>query len=191
MSIASPTAQVARIARRAVPTPDVRTRQAWLMALIALLAWSLSVGTSTVLHVGGVWHQVALFLHLASLVAGLGSVLTIDFLAMQWMLGQRTLRSVVTFAAGTTPLVWAGFVGLVATGALLSPDLSSDLTRTKLLLVLLVGLNGAFAGVMQERLAAAGARVSRWLLAQGVLVAMISQVAWWGAVLVGFVNSQA
>ena len=57
-------------------------------------------------------------------------------------------------AAAAGPLIWTGLFGLIATGALLKPDLSSPLTVTKLLLVLLVAWNGAAMSVLRRRLAA-------------------------------------
>lgn len=162
-----------------------------MLALLAASGLATSIWVSTYVHVvDPAWHDVVLFAHMASLVAGLGSVLAIDFLGLQWVLGRRSLQSVLTISAAASPLVWVGFAGLVATGSLLSPDLSSEMTRTKLVLVLLVALNGAFAGVMQDRLESAAAHPSRRLLAQGALTALVSQVAWWGATLVGFLNSQ-
>jgi hypothetical protein len=72
----------------------------------------------------------------------------------------------------------------------LSPDLDNGLTRLKLALVLVVALNGAFTGVVQHRLEETGGRASPALLGVGVATAMVSQVGWWGAAVVGFLNSQ-
>jgi hypothetical protein len=89
---------------------------------------------------------------MASLIAGLGAVLTVDFFALQWLLGRRTLRDVVAVSGGVPLLIWGGLLGLMASGAFLSPDLSSGLTRAKLALVLVVALNGAFPSLVQPRL---------------------------------------
>jgi hypothetical protein len=156
----------------------------------ALVGWSAALWVSAHVQVDPTLYRAALFTHLASLVAGLGAALTVDYFALLWLLGRRSLREVLTVSGGTSLLVWSGLAGLVASGALLSPDLGSGLTRLKLALVLVVALNGAFATVVQHRLEAAGYRASRRLLAQGVGTAMVSQVGWWGAALVGFLNSQ-
>lgn len=166
-----------------------RTRRTALVALIAAAGWAGSVTFSVVVHISRSWHEIVLFGHLASLVVGLGAVLAVDFHALQWLLRRRSLRSVLTVAGDLTPLVWVGFVGLLATGALLTPDLSNPLTITKLTLVLLVGLNGAYAGHIHVRLTAAGEHNSR-LIVPAVISATISQVAWWSAALLGFISTQ-
>lgn len=171
-------------------TTHTRTREAVGLGLVALACWSASLWVSMHVQADPSLYRAALFAHLASLVAGLGAALTVDYFALLWLLGRRTLREVLTVSGGTSPLVWTGLAGLVGSGALLSPDLGSGLTWLKLALVLVVALNGAFAGVVQQRLEEAGARASSTLLGLGVASAMVSQVGWWGAAVVGFLNSQ-
>lgn len=166
-----------------------RTPRTALVALLATAGWAGSLTVSQFIEVTPTWHQIALFAHLASLVAGLGSVLAVDFHALQWMLRRRSLRSVLTVAADLTPLVWVGFVGLLATGVLLAPDLSSPLTITKLGLVLLVGLNGAYAGHMQVRMKSVREPSTR-LIVPATISAATSQIAWWGAAFIGFASTQ-
>jgi hypothetical protein len=170
--------------------PDTRTREAIGLGLVALAGWSAALWVSVHVQADPLLYRAALFVHLASLVAGLGSALTIDYLALLWLLGRRTLREVLTVSRGTALLVWTGLAGLVGSGALLSPDLDNGLTRLKLALVLVVALNGAFTGVVQHRLEETGGRASPALLGVGVATAMVSQVGWWGAAVVGFLNSQ-
>lgn len=167
-----------------------RTRRTALFALVATAGWAGSLTMSVLIDVAPGWQQIALFGHLASLVVGLGAVLAVDFHALQWLLRRRSLRSVLTVAGDLTPLVWVGFVGLLATGTFLTPDLSSPLTITKLALVLLVGLNGVYAGHVHVRMKAAGKHHAR-LLAPAILSATTSQVAWWGAALLGFASTQS
>jgi hypothetical protein len=172
------------------PSADrIRRREALALGLLAVVGWAATLWVSSHLHVDLTLHRAALFAHMASLVAGLGAALTVDYLALLWLLGRRTLREVLTMSRGVSLLVWTGLVGLMGSGALLSPDLSSGLTRVKLGLVLLVALNGAYASVVTHRLAGAG-DPPRSLLAQGVLTAVVSQVGWWGAAVVGFLNAQ-
>ena len=85
--------------------------------------------------------------------------------------------------------IWLGYAGLVATGVLLEPDLTSLATRVKLVLVLMVGWNGVLAMVLHGRLASVtGGALGRRLLLTAVGSATVSQVGWWGAMLVGFFN---
>lgn len=167
-----------------------RTREAAALALAALAAWSAALWVSTHVQVDPSLYRAALFVHLASLVAGLGAALTVDYFALQWVLGRTSLREVLTVSGGASPLVWTGLAGLVGSGALLSPDLGNGLTQLKLALVLVVALNGAFARVVQHRLEEAGHRASTRLLGVGVACATVSQVGWWGAAMVGFLNAQ-
>ncbi|MEV4927111.1 hypothetical protein [Streptomyces roseoverticillatus] len=56
-----------------------------------------------------------------------------------------------------------------------------------------LSLNGLQAGLLNRRMAAArrpGARPPRRFLAWGGATALVSQACWWGAVIIGFRNSQ-
>jgi hypothetical protein len=186
----APPGSSAGVAPPQVSAYRIRRREALGLALLAVVGWSAALWVSAHLHVDPTLDRVALFAHMASLVAGLGAALTIDYLALLWLLGRRTLREVLLLSRGTSALVWTGLVGLMASGALLSPDLSSGLTRVKLALVLMVALNGAYASLVQHRLEGAGSHPPRSLMARGVLTAFVSQAGWWGAAVVGFLNSQ-
>ncbi|MER6487208.1 hypothetical protein V6P99_37340 [Streptomyces virginiae] len=57
--------------------------------------------------------------------------------------------------------------------------------------MLLLSLNGVQAFALHQRLAAVGGGpVSRRLMIRGAVTASVSQAAWWGAVAIGFLNSQ-
>lgn len=172
-------------------TPVLARRQAALSAGAVLAGWSAALWVSAHVETDPVLHQVALFAHLACLIAGLGAVLTIDYVAAQWLLGRRRLADLLLVSATTPPLVWAGLVGLMTTGALLGPDLDNPATRAKLALVLLLALNGVQAAVVQRRLETAGDSPARSLLFRASATAVVSQVGWWGATLVGFLTTQA
>ncbi|MGW4893816.1 hypothetical protein ACWEQL_16345 [Kitasatospora sp. NPDC004240] len=159
--------------------------------LAVSLIWATSTWTAGQLHVGPAVHTVALFIHLAALVVGFGAVLTIDYLGLLWMLGRRTLRQVVDFTAPLHVPVWGGLAGLTLSGVMLEPQLSSGLTQVKLGLVLLIALNGLYATTLHRRLEEYGdERPPAALLARGGASALVSQAGWWGAVLIGFYNTQ-
>ena len=129
-----------------------------------------------------------------SLVVSFGAVLVIDWHGLLWLAGRRGLTESTRLAAGVGPLIWGGLAGLMATGALLHPDLSSPLTVTKLVLVLAVAWNGAAMSPLRRRLARLPAYVKPadlprrdWRLMMTATV--ISQVGWFGAIVIGFVNS--
>uniref|UniRef100_UPI002F915955 hypothetical protein n=1 Tax=Streptomyces sp. NBC_01001 TaxID=2903713 RepID=UPI002F915955 len=156
--------------------------------------WAAAVWTATHLQADPRLHSVALFVHLVSLVVGFGGVLTVDWLALQWLMGRRSLPEVLRTADGVHLPVWLGLAGLVASGVLLHPDPASPLTQVKLVLVLVVALNGLHAWTLQPRLsalcAAPGAAAPRLLLLRAVSTVLVSQLGWWGATVIGFLNTR-
>lgn len=82
-------------------------------------------------------------------------------------------------------------LGLVASGVMLQPDLGSAPTRIKLGLVLTLTLNGLQAGLLNRRMSQRSTTaLTPRLLARGAATALVSQACWWGAVIIGFRNSQ-
>ena len=162
----------------------------WAVAALVCVGWSTAVWTAAHVSTDPVLEKAALFVHLASLVAGFGAVLALDWWGLQWLLGRRTLPEVAGLSGGTHHLVWIGLGGLVLSGVLLSPDLGSPLTQLKLVLVLVVSLNGVQAHALQRRLELL-AELPRAILARCVLTAGVSQVGWWGCMVIGFVNSRS
>ncbi|RZU73050.1 hypothetical protein EV384_1446 [Micromonospora kangleipakensis] len=167
-----------------------RTARLASSAVVGVLAAAIWVSAHIHVHVNPVLHRAALFVHLISLVIGFGAVLTVDWFGLMWLLRRRPLQQVLAVADGAHLLIWLGLAGLVASGALLHPDLTSPLTLAKLALVLLVALNGVHAWAVNRRAAAYPANLPRRLLARTVLVVLISQVGWWGATVIGFLNSR-
>ncbi|MGC0327144.1 hypothetical protein RKD23_000134 [Streptomyces sp. SAI-170] len=134
---------------------------------------------------------VALFLHLGALVIGLGSVLAIDHYGLLWLLGKRSLRQALECAGPLHVPVWTGLAALVLSRIALDPDPWAPLTHIKLVLVLLIALNGVHAQALHHTLVhQEGAGPPRRLLVRGVISAVLSQLGWWGAVTIGFLNSR-
>ncbi|MEV4435488.1 hypothetical protein [Streptomyces sp. NPDC049585] len=174
----------------AVPAPPVAPALRTLAASLGVCAlWAAAVWTAVHLRADPLLHDVALFVHLASLVVGFGAVLTVDWLGLLWLAGKRPLAEVLRTSAAVHPPIWLGLAGLVGSGVLLQPSLSAPLTQVKLALVLLVALNGIHAHVLQERLTTT-ARVGRALLVRCGATVLVSQLGWWGATLIGFLNSR-
>lgn len=168
----------------------------WLLAAVGALAAALlaaSCWTSGHVHAGVTLQTAARFLHVASLVVGLGAVLAVDWLAVLWLTGRRPLAGVLDTACALQTPIWAGLGGLTVTGLFLRPDLGSPLTLVKLGLVLAVTLNGLYAhrlGQLLERYRGEG-EVPRRLFARSAAAATVSQAGWWGATFIGFLNSQS
>lgn len=141
-------------------------------------------------------HQVALFAHLASLTIGFGAVLAVDWVALLWLLQRRTLADVLGAAGNAHAPAWVGYAGLTLSGMLLEPDLSDPLTQAKVALVVLIGWNGVAAALLQRWLSrvAAGARPGEGMSQRRLLACAcsgaVSQLGWWGAMLIGFLNGR-
>lgn len=178
----------------AAPAP-LATRPALVSAAAAgvCAVWAATVWTAVHLRADPLLHDVALFVHLASLLVGFGAVLTVDWLGLMWLSGRRSLPEVLRTAGAVHLPVWLGLAGLTVTGALLHPDAGAPLTRVKLGLVLLVALNGLHAHALQPRLAAVAAGrapASRRLTVRCAAAVLLSQLGWWGATVIGFLNSR-
>lgn len=166
-----------------------------------LPSWAPYVATGlalTSLGAGALWtachiapdavlHDAALFAHLACLVVGFGAVLTVDWVALLWLARRCELRDVLRQAGHVQVPIWAGYAGLVVSGVMLEPDLTSPITRAKLAMVLLIGWNGLLAMWLHARLTE---DPCRFHLGVSTLTASLSQIGWWGAMLIGFVNSR-
>ncbi|MFE3934975.1 hypothetical protein ACFXPJ_14610 [Streptomyces goshikiensis] len=146
---------------------------------------------STHVHADSALQAAARFSHVAALVVGLGAVLAVDWFALLWLLGRRQLLEITGMARSLQIPIWFGLAGLVLTGSFLRPDMGSTLTLVKLGLVLAVTANGLYAHWLGERLTHhPHALISRSLLIQSGVATAISQISWWGAALIGFLNSQ-
>ena len=123
-----------------------------------------------------------------------GAVLVIDWHGLLWLAGRRGLTESTRLAAGAGPLIWGGLAGLSRPAPCSTRTSTSPLTVTKLVLVLAVAWNGAAMSALRRRMAQLPAYVKPadlprrdWRLMMTATV--ISQVGWWGAILIGFVNS--
>ena len=173
--------------RRLVPV----RRPAVIAAMTAVtIAWVALVVTATRLHPSDTVHRLALFAHLAALVVGFGAVLTVDWFGLLWLLRRRPLAAVLAVAHGAHPLIWLGLLGLSASGALLSPNVTAPLTDLKLAAVLAVGINGVHVGRLQRTMESYvdSRRPPRPVMLGSVLAVLVSQGAWWTATTIGFLN---
>ncbi len=137
-------------------------------------------------------HGRALLLlaHLACLIVGFGAVLTVDYTAARDLLLHRSFGHAVRLAGRLDIPIWLGYAGLVGTGVLLHPTYTDGGTQLKLAMVAAVGLNGAYVIRLRRQLAACGETPPALLVIRGGLAATVSQCAWWGAALIGFLHNQ-
>lgn len=180
-------AEPVRLAREPLPL--------WAMALLGAAATAvLSAAVWAAVHLQSdhALRTGALFVHLVALVVGFGAVIAVDWFALLWLLGRRSLPQLTNVASAAHLPIWLGLLGLVLSGALLRPDLTVPLTWIKLGLVLLVTLNGLHAYAVGERLLrwSVAGNVPRGLLRHAGGTAAVSQLGWWGAMIIGFINTQ-
>ncbi|MEU1285664.1 hypothetical protein [Kitasatospora sp. NPDC005856] len=100
----------------------------WTVAAAALAACAglaACAWISTHLDVDPALHTAALFVHLASLVLGFGAVLVADYYGLLWMTRRCALREALGATNRLHLPIWAGLGGLVVSGVMLEPDLSS------------------------------------------------------------------
>ncbi|MGQ4615694.1 hypothetical protein [Nocardia sp. R7R-8] len=166
----------------------------WTVSAAGLLATSILAATlwiSVHVRVDAALHTAGLFVHLAALIVGFGGVLVADYLMALWLSGRSTLADAITGMSRLHAPIWVGLTGLVMSGCFLEPDLGSGATRTKMVLILLLTLNGLQATVLSKRLSreTSGTPPTR-LLIWGAASGAVSQVCWWGAVGIGFWNAQ-
>lgn len=165
------------------------------VAYVAIAAgWAASIWISQLIVAPPWLHAIALFVHLASLIIGLGAVLMVEWYGILWMTEWRSVRDLRQVDLTLKLPIWAGLIGLLASGALLHPDLSSPATLVKLGAVLVLSLNGValtrwtmyFAGFPRKMRFKALPKRAR---ARFVGSAILSQIAWWTAVIIGMINS--
>lgn len=162
--------------------------------MLITAGWAAAIWLSTLLAAPAWLHAVALFVHLASLIVGFGAVLMVDWYALLWVTEWRSVRDLRQVDMTLKLPIWAGIIGLLASGALLQPDLGSPLTVVKLGAVLALSLNGVAITRWTTSLARFPRKtrfssLPRAARLRFVSSAAISQVAWWTAVVIGMLNS--
>lgn len=167
----------------------------WLPPAVATAAVGGAIGAAVWVaghvHPDHTLRQVAVFAHLACLVLGFGAVLAVDWVAMLWLVRRRTLSDVLLTARNAHVPAWLGYAGLILSGILLEPDLTNPITKVKIALVVVIGWNGVGVAIVHRQLSRLTTNVmlSRRLLTCACSGA-VSQVGWWGAMLLGFLNGR-
>lgn len=179
-----------------VPERPLALHDSWWIiaaaAVLAALTLAVVVWIADHLTVDPVLHKAGLFVHLASLVIGFGGVLMGDYLVLRWLAGRSSFAEALHGMNRLHTPIWIGLAGLIVSGAVLEPNLASNLTRTKLALVLILTLNGLQARVLSRRLAHhTSTPLTTRLLLWAAVSGLVSQFSWWGAILIGFWNAES
>lgn len=166
----------------------------------ALAYWGVILGLCLSLWLGvsgepPEWLRMGmLFVHLASIIVGLGAAVLLEVNGLSWTVGRESLDSVRRTERSVSALAWVGIIGLFASGAFLAPNLGDPLTVTKMTAVLVVAMNGVAMTRMtaelrrlppRVRFATLPLRLRMWCIWSG----LVSQAGWWTAVIIGMLNT--
>jgi hypothetical protein len=173
----------------------VRPR-AWRGHLVVTLWWAGVLAVSTRVELGHAALTAAVAAQVLGLVIGLGAVVLVDWYGVAWMAGLRDLSECLRLAQAAHALIWLGLGLLLVSGIGLSPDLGSTVTWLKQGLVLVLLNKGVALGAQSRRLRTVATATSLQTLPLALRVQLVtsvtvSQVSWWGAVVLGFITAGA
>jgi len=135
---------------------------------------------------------VFLFIHLVGLILGFGSVLVTDLLGLLWVFDRVRFPHLVRISGRTEKFIWAGWSILVAAGIPLVylKGTIDNLMIIKLFFVVLIGINGIFLHRFHKKLERyrEGDDVPNLTMFRLSLSLSISQLGWWGALVIGFLH---
>lgn len=133
-----------------------------------------------------------LFVHLISLIVGFGAVIVIDAVGLLWVRGHVAATRLFGVAEVTQQVIWLGWGGLVISGiGLLTLKGSVDSLMTiKLFLVAMIGANGLALHFIKKALHGMVRYESVPPVYKYRIIATsaVSQVGWWGALIIGFMH---
>ncbi len=139
-------------------------------------------------------YHVLLFIHLVSIVIGFGAVMVIDTFGLLWIFKKVKLSFVNKVANVTQPLIWIGWTTLVLTGIplIFLKESISGLSIVKIFFVLMLGLNGIFLHTIKKSMdsIADDMPLPSLIKFRMALASFISQVGWWSALVIGFLNNK-
>jgi hypothetical protein len=166
-----------------------------MLSAAAVTAWTLSIILGTTLRVEGVVHTIALIAHILALVVAFGAILTLDWHGMLWLLGKRQLAETIRLDGAATPVIWGGMAGLLVTGIFLNPNIANPLTVIKLVAVLVLMVNGIALIPLMRRLVQNSPTATFGQLTRGqrfhlLACLTLSQLCWWTAIAIGFINAE-
>ena len=140
-----------------------------------------------------IYHVLA-FIHLISLVVGFGAVIVVDTFGLLWVMKKISLQTVNQTANITQRLIWLGWLGLVASGMTLvvMRGSVSNITLIKIFFVAMLGVNGIFLHLIKKNFdkLAGLEKIPAIYKFRIALTSVISQLGWWGAIIIGFLNTK-
>lgn len=169
-------------------------RLVFVLSAADAVAWLLSVSLSTAVHADSYVLNIAVVVHVLSMVVAFGAIILLDWHGFLWLIGRRKLSETIRLDGAATPLIWGGLAGMLATGVFLNPHLANPMTDVKLVAVLVLSLNGIMLIPLMRRLARLPGDASFQDLTVGqrthlLVCLVISQACWWTAIVIGFINA--
>ncbi|MFO0862995.1 MAG: hypothetical protein U0516_04750 [Candidatus Saccharibacteria bacterium] len=140
-------------------------------------------------------YKFVLFVHVFSLIVAYGSVLFVDFYGLFWVLGKKTKTQMLEVSKAAQILIWSGLVGLILSGKFLHPNFTKPLTQLKMLLVLIIICNGINLHFVQKAMKSEKLenfwQLPKKLIVWSIVSITLSQLAWLGACIIGFINTSS
>ncbi len=140
-------------------------------------------------------YKFVLFVHVFSLIVAYGSVLFVDFYGLFWVLGKKTKAQMLEVSKAAQILIWSGLVGLILSGKFLHPNFTKPLTQLKMLLVLIIICNGINLHFVQKAMKSEKLenfwQLPKKLIVWSIVSITLSQLAWLGACIIGFINTSS
>ncbi len=166
----------------------------------AIAYWIVSIAMFMSLWIGLTYvppdwvRTPALLIHLVGVIVGLGAAVVLETTGLLWALRKVTLNDLLRAEKIISPLAWLGILALLASGALLQPDLTQPLTALKMTAVTIAALNGVAMRRMTRELSRLPHDIPFSRLPRGVRIwslwsATVSQLSWWTAVIIGMLNT--
>lgn len=135
---------------------------------------------------------ILLFVHLSSLILGFGSVLVTDLYGLLWTWDRVRFTQLIRVSGVTEKFVWAGWIGMVVAGVplLVLKGEIDHLMMIKLFFVVLIGINGLALHKLHSKVEgfSQGEDVPNIFMFRLILSLFVSQLGWWGALLIGFLH---
>lgn len=139
--------------------------------------------------------RFALFIHLVGVILGFGAVMFVDIVGALWVIRKVTAKQLVWITGIGQKVIWSSVGLLIASGWFLLPEVLSTRTRFKLAAVLILIVNGFFLDRIRKRLDEQKEsdfwKMPRSFQIQSVVAISLSQLMWWTAIIIGFLNSSS
>jgi len=139
--------------------------------------------------------KLALFVHLVAFALGFGAVLLVDIIGALWVARRVKKSQLLWVSSIAQKVIWVSVVLLVISGGFLLPETLSPRTKVKLAAVVFLIANGFVLDRLHKLTKQAQAddfwAMPRSLQLMNVAAISLSQLLWWTAVIIGFLNSSS